>query len=276
MSDTFVSRSARRLRHVAGRLGRAVHGVYYYVPVLHRRTEPLLILGHMRCGSTLLAHIINSHPEVAGYGETHRSYRLLRDVWGLRAHVFVRQPTLRVRARYVSDKNVNEVFPVDPEVLARSSARVVLIAREPRASLSSLVRVLPDWTERQALDHYLTRMDLLRRTAAVCSDRDRVFFLTHHQLVHHSAPALQALTAFLGLGSPLSERYEFTAKTGEWGWGDTTERIWAGHIVRDYERPERAWPAALIAEAEAAYREAVRSLEHAASHAPTPFVPDAR
>lgn len=270
MSDTSASEFAKRLRYVTGLLGRAVHGAYYYVPILHRRTEPLLILGHMRCGSTLLAHILNSHPEVAGYGETHRSYRCPRDVLGLRAHVFVRQPTLRVRARYVSDKNVNELFPVDPEVLAASSARVVLIAREPRASMSSLLRVLSDWTEQQALGHYLTRMELLQRTAA-CSDRERLFFLTHHQLLHHSDAVLEALTRFLGLRTRLSSRYEVTERTGQWGWGDTTERIWAGRIVRDYERPERDWPVALITRAESAYLETVGALEHLASHARVPL-----
>jgi LPS sulfotransferase NodH len=33
------------------------------------------ILSHMRSGSTLLAHLLASHPEIIGYGETHIRYR---------------------------------------------------------------------------------------------------------------------------------------------------------------------------------------------------------
>lgn len=274
MTKEVAAGVRQRMRQVAGRAGRAVHGAYYYLPVLHRQTEPLLILGHMRCGSTLLAHIINSNAEVAGYGETHRSYRRRRDLWGLRAHVFVRQPTLRVRACYVTDKNVNEIFSVEPAVLARSSAHLVMILREPRASLSSLLDILPDWTEQQALDHYLTRMDFLQRTSRTVSDPNRTFFLTHYQLLQHSEEALRALTQFLQLGSPLTSRYEVTDRTGQWGWGDTSERVWAGDIVRDYARPERNLPADMIRRAELTYHDTVLSLQHSATHAPTPFLED--
>ncbi|MDY7013544.1 MAG: sulfotransferase family protein, partial [Cyanobacteriota bacterium] len=34
----------------------------------------LFILSHMRSGSSLLTHILNSNPEIIGYGETHLQY----------------------------------------------------------------------------------------------------------------------------------------------------------------------------------------------------------
>ena len=264
--------AAQRATQLVKKLGRAAHAAFYYVPGLHRPTQPLLILGHMRSGSTLLAHLLNSHSEVAGYGETHRSYQSPRDLWGLRAHIYVRQPTLRIRARYVSDKNVNGIFPVDPGAIGRSTTRVVCIVREPVPSLCSLLRILPDWSEAQALDHYLERMDLLQRTAEAVG-RDRVFFLTHHQLINASGAALQGLTQFLGLATPLEETYERTPTTGQWGWGDTTERIWAGKIVRDYEKHENVLSAEVESEAREAYTRTVGFLSKEARHAEIPFVP---
>lgn len=263
---------SQRLVQLAKKLGRATHAAYYSVPGLHRTTQPLLVLGHMRCGSTLLAHLLNSHPEMAGYGETHRSYQRLRDFWGLRAHVYVRQPTLRIRARYVTDKNVNSVFPVDPVILGQSSAKVVLIAREPVASLGSLLRILPDWSEEQALEHYVERVELLRRVVTTVG-AERSFFLTHHQLIHASASTLHGLTEFLGLQSPLKETYEPTATTGQWGWGDTTERIWSGKIVREHDQSESSLGAQTERKAEEAYRETVTVLASRAQHAQAPFEP---
>ena len=263
MTTSYV---IQRVRVHLGRVRMAIHGVYYYVPGLHRPTTPLLILGHMRCGSTLLAHLLNSHPEVAGYGETHRSYSRPQDLRGLRAHVFVRQPTLRIRARYVTDKNVNEVFPVEPTVFRDSTARVVFIAREPVRSMSSLLQILPDWTEEQALAHYLCRMELMTEMAKALSGSGRAFFLTHHQLIHHSEAALSALTRFLDLRIPLSERYEFASTTGEWGWGDTSERIWAGRIVRDYAPPERPLQPETVRVAEDSFAKVVTAMQGLADH----------
>jgi len=39
----------------------------------------LLILSHMRSGSSLLTHLLNSNPEIIGYGETHIQYASEQD-----------------------------------------------------------------------------------------------------------------------------------------------------------------------------------------------------
>jgi hypothetical protein len=50
--------------------------------------EKLLLLGHMRCGSSLLTHILVDNPEIAGYGETHTRYNTSNDFeeWLYRSH----------------------------------------------------------------------------------------------------------------------------------------------------------------------------------------------
>ena len=254
---------------LARRLRTAIHGVYYYIPGLHRPTTPLLILGHMRCGSTLLAHLLNSHAEIVGYGETCRPYARLRDLWWLRAHVFVRQPTLRIRARYVTDKLVEDKSVLNPCLLSDPSIRIIFLAREPEGSLSSLRRFIPDWSEAAIVNHYTTRHGLLNVYARFMNDPKRAFFLTHHQLLHHSEAVLDGLTAFLGLDIPLAERYETTALTGHNG--DRSDKIWAGRIVRDYVPSEYPVTAAAIEYGRTAHRRAIAFLTEHAQHIEAPF-----
>ena len=37
--------------------------------------QKILLLGHMRCGSSLLSNILATNPEITGYGETHLDYQ---------------------------------------------------------------------------------------------------------------------------------------------------------------------------------------------------------
>jgi hypothetical protein len=53
----------------------------------------LFLLGHMRSYSSVLSHILGSHPQIDGYCETHIKYRTRLDLW--RLHHRVRQLCLR-------------------------------------------------------------------------------------------------------------------------------------------------------------------------------------
>ena len=261
----------QHVKNRGGRVGRALHGLYYYLPGLHRPTRPLFIVGHMRSGSTLLAHLLNSHEEIAGYGETHRSYKRRRDVWGLRAHVFVRQPTGRVQSRYVSDKIVNSLFPLDPGLLRDSEARAVVILREPNRTLASISTVLSDWTPRRVLGHYQERLAKLAAYAETVDSPRRIFFLTYHQLLHHTDEVLEQLSLFLELSAPLTQQYTFSDTTGVWGWGDTTDQIWAGTVVRTKEPLQNAPSLAMRRAGRRAFQKCLRGLQTHAAHAHVPF-----
>ncbi len=255
-----------------GRVGRALHGAYYALPVVHRPPRVLLVLGHMRSGSTLLAHLLAAHDEIAGYGEAHLVHRSALDRLRLRMHVFVRQPQARVTQRYVMDKVVNEAFEVRPAVLRSPRVRAVLLLREPAAAMASLHRTLPEWTEGAVLAHYLTRMDALTAYAAATAGTGRSFALTHGDLVGRTDAVLAALTDFLGLGTPLRDAYVPTATTGRWGWGDTTDAIWAGRVVRQpagASRPGQPWASAeSTRRAEAAYAACLAALRRDARSTP--------
>lgn len=268
-----------------GSVGRALHGLYYLIPGLHRRPEALFVIGHMRSGSTLLAHLLVAHDEIAGYGEAHLSYRSALDRLRLRLHVFVRHPQARVTQTYVMDKIVNEVFEFDPAVLRSPRTRAVLLLREPVASLESLHRILPEWSEGAVLEHYLERVRALETCAATLAGTGRALALTHDELVGDPERTLGALTRWLGLQTPLRDAYAPTLTTGQWGWGDTTERIWAGRVVRparpasDAEAPSPTWVSEETrGRAEAAHASCLDHLRRVALSVDdfTPRTPDAR
>jgi hypothetical protein len=49
--------------------------------------KTLFLLGHMRSYSSVLSHILGSHPQISGYCETHTKYRTWVDLWKLRWRV---------------------------------------------------------------------------------------------------------------------------------------------------------------------------------------------
>ena len=62
---------------MTGGMSRIARKVYYgvrYYSTLAAGYELLFVLGHMRSKSSLLVHLLNSNPEVLGYGETHIGY----------------------------------------------------------------------------------------------------------------------------------------------------------------------------------------------------------
>jgi hypothetical protein len=44
------------------------------------RTQYLFVISHMRSRSSLLSHILGSHPQVIGYSELHQSYQRWSDL----------------------------------------------------------------------------------------------------------------------------------------------------------------------------------------------------
>jgi hypothetical protein len=75
----------------------------------------LFVLGHMRSYSSVLSHILGSHPQIDGYCETHIRYRWHFDL--LRLQRRVRQLTGEpLRGDYVLDKILHD-YPLARSIL---------------------------------------------------------------------------------------------------------------------------------------------------------------
>lgn len=68
----------------------------------------ILILSHMRSGSSLLTHLISSHPDVIAIGEAHLSYLGTESRHQLVGKVYTRARKLLMQEGYVCDKVLHD------------------------------------------------------------------------------------------------------------------------------------------------------------------------
>ncbi len=199
----------------------------------------LFVLAHPRSGSTVLSHVLHGHPEIAGFGEHHVSYIDADDLTALEARTayFARDP--RLESRYVLDKIVLNKHEVDQAILQADTTRFVFLLREPAETLQSYARMFPDLpTDEDRFRSYRRRLTALVKYLETINDPKRAFFLTYDELTSETPAALDALTRWLELGSPLLPEYELTAKTGSQSWGDPSANIKAGKILTLDRAPE--------------------------------------
>lgn len=229
----------------------------------------MLLVGHMRSQSSLLAHILASHPDVAGHSELHRLYQTRADLVAMRAAIEDRLGG-RTTARWLVDKVLHDRFPIELPIAARRDVRVIALLRRPRAAIASITRVSREHAPgNPGNDPALTAgyyVDRLRTVVAIAeAAAQRVCFVRSEDLVDTPGRVLDGLTRFLALDPPLAPTYRTFANTGMVGKGDPSEYIKAGRVLRDHERPDAARdaievPDAALARAQAAYDEAVARL----------------
>jgi hypothetical protein len=184
----------------------------------------ILVLGHMRSGSTLLTHILTSHPDFVGFGESNLFYKTAADFEKLvllNCHYLHR---LYLPERNIVDQiNHNEM--VTDEVLLAADATIIL-TRSQEPTVKSLLKLFPNWRRNDAVAYYAARMERLMHYRELL--RERSISLTYEDLT--SKPeTLSQLSKYLELDVPLSANYEINRTTGVVG--DTSKNILTGTIV---------------------------------------------
>jgi hypothetical protein len=191
----------------------------------------IFLVAHMRAYSSLLSHQIGSNPDVAGYIEAHQKYRGALDI----AHLMDKIERAGGHApagRFVFDKLLHALELRDA-VLQRPDLKLIVLAREPEATIRSIVKlgggraadVAP------AVGYYVRRLAQLQ--AILERRRGRALFVEAEALLEDSAAALTGIGEYLGLPVPLTERYKRFPLTGRDKFGDPSPWIQAGTIVRE-------------------------------------------
>jgi hypothetical protein len=194
-----------------------------------REYRYVFILGHMRSGSTLLAHILASHQDFVGAGETHISYRTPADLptLVLKTCELLHRPALQ--ETHIVDQ-INHPYVTDDVLRSKRVYKCVILLREPEATLKSMMN-LAIWQEKQALEIYINRLEALTHYGLLLGER--ALLVEYDALVDHTEQALAALTSFFGLESPLMPNYATNRMTRRVsGYGDPSNNITIGRIVR--------------------------------------------
>lgn len=227
-----------------------------YLSILKSYSVPsryLLILGHMRSGSTLLLHILNSNPELIGFGETKLKYVSRQDLDRLLVRVAYFFGRLRLRERYAIDKMLQNCQDPDLSVVQLPNVFSIILLREPTRTLPSLRSLNGSFagisllSEQGCLEYYIDRLAKLESFAQGISNKSQCFFLTYGQLVDDTENTFRALESWLNLKYPLKKDYDMHAGTGIWGMGDGGANIKSGTIVRAEERTDHEVSAEALA-----------------------------
>ena len=206
--------------------------------LLQRPQQYVFILGHMRSGSTLLSHLLLSHRDITGYGESNLVYRdrgdLAQLVWT--THRLRRQLAPR---RHVIDQVNHNYMVEDQRLLLAPDVRVIFLVRSPLAAITSLIHSIegPVGEPAGAAGYYAERLGCLIDYADMLP-AGRSMLVRYEALVAEPAPVLDKLTRFLALDSALSPNYRQFDFTGQRG--DRSDNIRAGRVI---ETPRRAPPA---------------------------------
>lgn len=201
------------------------------------RAEPrtiVWILAHVRSGSTLLMHLLSSHPEILGAGERNAVYESAGDLRKLEVDSFFLRRQLFNDFDFVVDQmNHDHLLPHD-SLLDHPRVKKIFLIREPRASIASSVRVLGKHygtTRQQAVTLYLGRLRTLARYAQLSTDSTSQAFLSYEALVQNPPGVLERLRTWLGVTARIEETYRTFDFTGSRG--DPSDRIRSGRIRDD-------------------------------------------
>jgi hypothetical protein len=219
-------------------------------PSVLKRRYYIFLLSHMRSYSTLLTHILGSHPQISGYSEPRKgrgSYRTNLDLLKLRALVSY-HGNYKPDCSFFLDKLLHEEADISDSILRRRTAHVIFFVREPAGTLRSIVAMHRKYvqegsprgasaipaTAEDAFVYYRARLRSLIQTAerfhrfsrpalAICAD----------ELINSAPILFRRIESFLQLRTPLQERYSVFERTGGWDYGDTSEFIRKGTIERN-------------------------------------------
>ena len=188
----------------------------------------IFVLAHPRSGSTLLSHILTSHPEFSFGGELFIKYEHPTDLAKLLVETCRRLRKVRLRTKNVVDKIVYDGLITDEVLAAPSIYRCILLIRSPEASLKSMVHYF-GWDETTALRCYVDRLHALIRHGSVL--RERAFLLEYDDLIERSEEMLEALGRFFGRAYSFKSSYK-TSRITTQTLGDSSPNIWACRIIR--------------------------------------------
>jgi hypothetical protein len=200
----------------------------------------ILLISHMRSRSSLLAHVLGSHPEIDGYSELHQHYESPMDLRAMTRRIEERTSERR-QGRYALDKLLHNAGIVDRAILLRNDVKVVFLVRHPAPTIPSIMRVaraqgrdLPASTPEVATDYYITRLSRIDKYSALLGPR--AVLVEAERLVADADAVLARLTRYLGLATPLEPAYRLFPLSGQLGHGDPSQNILAGRVLRDDER----------------------------------------
>jgi hypothetical protein len=230
----------------------------------------LLLLGHMRSGSTLLLHLLMTNPEVSALGERGAVYTSRADLARLAiAARLARRAPFRC-LRYVADQvNHNQLTP-NSRLLQDPRVRILFLLRRPQCTIASILELYrlhyrQSWSPCQAVDYYIERLGALTELGESLASPIRAALISYEALMDLPQETLEALRLFLGLKEGFTQTYTTYSFTGKHG--DPGPNIAAGRIIHKVPTAPVHLDASELQRATRAYDRCRNALARFALHA---------
>jgi hypothetical protein len=193
----------------------------------------LFILSYMRSGSSLLTHLLNTNPDIIGYGETHLKYTSEQNFKDLITKVYWQMREYKMNHTYVMDKVLHNNKFINYDFLQLPQVYSIFLLREPQRTLASICDLKPHWGQQKAVNYYGDRLSMLANYAQFINNQEHCLLLTYEQILNNTDLIFSKLQEFLQTQTDFSEKYQILSTTGVKGVGDSSENIKAGNIVRE-------------------------------------------
>jgi len=208
----------------------------------------IFLLSHMRSYSSLLSHIIGSSDSISGYSEMHLPYKNNIDLLTLRYRVYFSN-NRDLKGDYIFDKILHN-HPISDKILNGNNVKLLFMLRKPEDTIKSIVKMSNNLHNpnrisdiNKIVKYYLNRLEVLENLAKRTNGRS--VYLDAEKVVSNTDFVLGYLTDWLQLPSKLSSEYKIFSKTGKPGFGDPSDNIKQGKIIKNRETanviiPEKA------------------------------------
>jgi len=212
----------------------------------------------MRAFSSLIGHILGSHPEINGYYEMHISYQNNSDL-SLQQKSYCQNESLKAGSHFLFDKLLHNAYDLDLQKLNLQQPKILIALRSPQKTIKSIVNLFrqkDEWHRysepAQAVNYYIQRLQKLSEFSL--QNSKQYYYFDAELIQTNTIEILTSLTHWLHLQSPISDQYQLFSQTGKSRAGDSSSTIKNGKILSsttNYSNIEI--PNELIERAEFAY-----------------------
>ncbi|MCW8931213.1 MAG: sulfotransferase [Gammaproteobacteria bacterium] len=209
----------------------------------------IFLISHMRANTSLISHILGSHPQICGYYEMHLNYLTENDLLKQEKLLFenteFNNETEKNKTQYLFDKLLHNDYELLLENLVPKSEafestkklNILVSIRPPEQTIKSIVNLFRNKKEQRsyadpvnATKYYIER---LKKMALFCKHHKNNFYYYDADLIRtHSEESLKHIQSWLSLSTPLTENYQVFSLTGRPRIGDSSENMKKGTIVK--------------------------------------------
>ncbi|MFT5760689.1 MAG: hypothetical protein ACI9LM_005476 [Alteromonadaceae bacterium] len=203
-------------------------------PTLIAPSKHIILLSHMRANTSLIGHILGSHPEISGYYEMHIGYFSWKSLFRQKLE-FQAAHEQEACSPFYFDKVLHSEHYINTNLFNPSRAIAIFSLRNPKKTIPSIVKLYegvdPEHvfcTIAGAAEYYIERVNTLASMAKQFSGQ--YYYYDAEAIKEKTDDTLTFLTASLGLTSPLQKNYKSQNNTGKGDSGDHSENLTKGYI----------------------------------------------